>query len=131
MRSRSCVHPLHICFNIDALLFLPDTCMCSFAQYTQFQVYQRVFLIYSGCLISLQFKCPLSVHFISICECVDTTSKLVGVPCMCGDPLPFCIPLNDGQGLRILNYDEHILFNTCHTTYMHTCTINYGSPMNK
>jgi len=131
MRSRSCVHPLHICFNIDALLFLPDTCMCSFAQYTQFQVYQRVFLIYSGCLISLQFKCPLSVHFISICECVDTTSKLVGVPCMCGDPLPFCIPLNDGQGLRILNYNEHILFNTCHTTYMHTCTINYGSPMNK
>ena len=65
MCSRNCVHPLHICINIDALMFLPDTCMCSFAQYIQSRVYQEffnLFWLFDQFTVQMSTVCALHIH---------------------------------------------------------------------
>jgi hypothetical protein len=71
MCSHSCVHPLYICISIDALMFLPDTCICSFTHYTQSQVYQEFLNLF---WLFDQFTIQMSTAFalIPIGECVVT-----------------------------------------------------------
>lgn len=117
--SHSCVHPLHVCISTDALMFLPDACMCSFAQYTQSQVYQKFFNLFwliDQFTIQMSTVCALCTHLWMCGYHLKVSKSSLHVK---WSSTILYSTLNDGQGLRILNYDEHSLFNTCHNTYMH------------